>query len=114
MWKPSFFYCRIRIERWIVQCRLERPEETGTKEITKLSTVLFDSNEETNNELNDWIILALLIMIFVGLIYQFIRNMMATCVCGRSQGQVTEEYELTVKEEEEDDCPRRRPRQRDP
>ena len=30
-----------------MQCRLERPEETGTKEITKLATVLFDSNEET-------------------------------------------------------------------
>ena len=114
MWKPTFFYCRIRIERWIVQCRLERPEEAGTKEITKLSTVLFD-NSEDNAEINDWIMLALLILIFLGLFYQLLRNIMATCVCGgRPHGHVTEELELTVADEEEDDRPRRRPRQRDP
>ena len=114
MWKPTFFYCRIRIERWIVQCRLERPEEAGTKEITKLSTVLFD-NSEDNAEINDWIMLALLILIFLGLLYQLLMNIMATCVCGgRRHGQVNEELELTIQDGEEDDRPRRRPRQRDP
>ena len=63
-----YFYCQIRIEHWIVQCRLERPEEADTKEITKLSTVLFDNKDLTwDAEINDWIILALLILISLGL-----------------------------------------------
>ena len=101
-----------------MQCRLERPEEAGQPEITALSTTLFN-NQDLDNEINAWVLLALIILISLGVLHHFISTITARCTCqGRTSPQETTTaaeaaMALQMRPIEEENKPPRPARQRD-